>query len=56
MPSAVVYMISANFVTMSLFSGSDPIRNRMLDNESPCPEPVLTVIRIPFLPFTSMQR
>ncbi len=51
--SAVVYMISASLVTMSLFRGSEPIRKRMLERGSPCPDPVLTVMRIPFLPLTS---
>ncbi len=52
-PSSVVYMVSANLATISLFKGSEPIRNSMLERGSPCPEPVLTVIRIPFLPLTS---
>jgi hypothetical protein len=51
-PSTVVYMISANLVTISLFRGYDPIKNKIPERGPPSPETVLSVIRIPFFPLT----
>ena len=49
----VLYIICSWFWARALFNGSVASRKRMLDIGSPCPDPVQTVMRIPFFPFTS---
>ncbi len=39
-PSLITFIISGNFVAMSLLSGSDPVRKRTLETVSLCTEPV----------------
>jgi hypothetical protein len=40
-------------LAINLFRGSDPMRKRMLERGSACPDPVFMVMRIPHQPLTS---
>ena len=52
-PSSMTYILLLMLVARALLRGSVARRKRMLERGSPCPDPVLIVMRIPCLPLTS---